>query len=138
MLEQTCCILKPDLFARELMRRRAFEELTGKFGFRLIDQKTVKWSLSDAKTFYRQHQDRFFYNRLCYYMASGPIQGLLLEKNDAIADLRFILGNTSPVKARLSFPDSLRARYGLSNTRNSFHGSGKWEEANVEKSFLFS
>lgn len=78
-----------------------------------------------AKDFYGEHKSKFFYRRLVEFMTSGPVEVLVLAKDNAIADWRTILGPTKVFKSVISHPDSIRAQFGLTDTRNVGHGSGK-------------
>ncbi|KAI8078289.1 kinase-like domain-containing protein, partial [Gilbertella persicaria] len=71
---------------------------------------------------------KFFYHRLCGYMTSGPFTAMILASPNAIQDWRALIGPTHPVRARVNQPNTLRAHYGLTDTRNSFHGSGIYSQ----------
>ncbi|ORE18378.1 kinase-like protein, partial [Rhizopus microsporus] len=82
----------------------------------------IRRKIDQAK--YNAH-GKFFYHRLCGYMTSGPFHAMILSSPNAIKEWRSLIGPTHPVRARIHQPDTLRALYGLTDTRNSFHGSGK-------------
>lgn len=78
-----------------------------------------------AKAFYEEHKTKFFYRRLVEFMTSGPVEVLVLAKENAISDWRSLLGPTKVFKTVISHPDSIRGMFGLTDTRNVGHGSGK-------------
>lgn len=80
-----------------------------------------------AGNFYEEHRKKFFHGRLVSFMSSGPVEVLILAKNNAIADWRALLGPTKVYKTVISHPDSIRGMFGLTDTRNVGHGSGGTE-----------
>ncbi|TPX48629.1 nucleoside-diphosphate kinase [Synchytrium endobioticum] len=98
----------------------------------------MQWTLQDAETFYIQHKGLFFYDRLCRFMASGPFQAMILHhETDAISQWRSLIGRTQPIHARRAAPASLRALYGITDTRNAFHGSDSPDSVRRESRFFF-
>ena len=131
-LEKTLSIIKPDAVERNLI-----EEIKSIFksnGFKILSEKKIQLSKSDAEEFYLVHQSKPFYNELCSYLASGPIIVMLLEKEDAIAGNRKLMGATDPKKAE---DGTLRKKYGISIDKNSVHGSDSVENAKIEIDFFF-
>ena len=106
-------------------------------GFYFIRSRQTQLSLSQAKTFYQQHSDRFFFNRLTHFMSSGPISLHILGKRDAVKEWRRLLGPTKVTRAQFESEDSIRGRYGISDTRNVAHGSDALETALMEIAFFF-
>ncbi|XP_072558727.1 nucleoside diphosphate kinase 6 isoform X3 [Paramormyrops kingsleyae] len=80
---------------------------------------------------------RFFYQRLVEYMSSGPMQAYILARDDAISRWRELMGPTKVFRARYTSPSSMRALYGLTDTRNTTHGSDSVESAHREIAFFF-
>jgi nucleoside-diphosphate kinase len=96
-LEQTLSIIKPDAVERNLS-----EEIKSEFeksGFNILKEKKIKLEKSDAEKFYKVHQTKPFYNDLCDYLSSGPIVVMALEKENAVADNRKLMGATDPKNA---------------------------------------
>ena len=132
-LEQTLSIIKPDAVERNLS-----EEIKSEFeknGFNILKEKKIKLEKSDAEKFYKVHQTKPFYNDLCDYLSSGPIVVMVLEKENAIADNRKLMGATDPKNAESG---TLREKYGISIDKNSVHGSDSVENAKIEINFFFN
>ncbi|KAI9474935.1 nucleoside diphosphate kinase, partial [Coemansia mojavensis] len=87
--------------------------------------------------FYAEHLGKPFYPRLISYMTSGPILALALTKQGAIREWREMIGSTRPAQMRIENPRTLRAQFGLTDTRNSFHGSDSADSASRELEFFF-
>ncbi|RUP52191.1 hypothetical protein BC936DRAFT_138075 [Jimgerdemannia flammicorona] len=132
----TLALFKPDVCANPLLPPRILDAVRAR-DFDLVALRELLWARADAEQFYAEHRDRFFFERLCGYMTSGPFQALILSKPDAIKSWRALIGPTHPVRARLNSPDTLRALYGLTDTRNSFHGSDSEKTAWREIGFFF-
>lgn len=103
-------------------------------GFRIKALKLIHLSIEDAKKFYAVHQTRPFYQDLCTYMASGPIVAMVLEKEDAVASFRNLIGATNPADA---MPGTIRKRFGKSIEANAIHGSDADSTAAAEAEFFF-
>eukprot|EP01102_Stenamoeba_stenopodia_P002804 TRINITY_DN12677_c0_g1_i1.p1 TRINITY_DN12677_c0_g1~~TRINITY_DN12677_c0_g1_i1.p1 ORF type:complete len:208 (+),score=41.97 TRINITY_DN12677_c0_g1_i1:129-752(+) len=99
----------------------------------------VQLSIEQAEKFYGEHRGRFFYSRLVSFITSGPIIPLVLEKKDgsAIQAWRKLIGPTHLRVAKKQDPSSLRAKFGLSDTRNVAHGSDSPSSARKEIEFFF-
>jgi nucleoside-diphosphate kinase len=104
-------------------------------GFRIKAMKYTQLSKQQAGQFYAVHQDKGFYNDLVEFMSSGPIVAAILEKENAIADFRKLIGATNPANAE---PGTVRATYAESVQRNAVHGSDSDENAVIESDFFFS
>ena len=132
-LEQTLSIIKPDAVERNLS-----DEIKNEFkknGFNILKEKKIKLEKSDAEKFYKIHQTKPFYNDLCNYLSSGPIVVMALEKENAVADNRKLMGATDPKNAEIG---TLRKKYGISIDKNSVHGSDSIENAKIEINFFFN
>ena len=101
---------------------------------RIIKEKKIQITKDEAAEFYQVHQTKPFYDRLCNYLASGPIVVMVLEGNNAIEHYRKIMGATDPEKAEIG---TIRKEYGISIDKNSVHGSDSMENAKKEINFFF-
>lgn len=102
--------------------------------FHIKALKLTKLSLEDAKKFYTVHRERPFYEDMCKYIASGPVIAMVLEKADAVAAFRKLIGATNPIEAE---PGTIRRRFGKSIEANAIHGSDAKETAAIEARFFF-
>ena len=130
--QQTLSIIKPDAVERSLEKEIKDQFLNN--GFKIIKEKKIQISKSEAEEFYKVHQTKPFYNDLCAYLSSGPIVVMILEKNNAILANREIMGSTDPKKAD---EGTIRKKYGISIDKNSVHGSDSLENAKAEINFFF-
>jgi len=126
-------MIKPDAVQKGFTGK-ILEQITGA-GFRITAMKMLHLSIPRAELFYAVHRDRPFYSELVQFMASGPIVAAILEKNNAVADFRALIGPTDPAKAS---SDSIRARFGSSVQNNAIHGSDSDENAKMECDFFFN
>ncbi len=104
-------------------------------GFRIVAMKYLKLSKETAGKFYEVHKERPFYGELVDYMSSGPIVAAVLQKENAVADFRTLIGATDPSKAE---PGTIRNLFAKSISANAVHGSDSDENANIEANFYFS
>ena len=104
-------------------------------GFRIVALKKVHLSKERASNFYAIHSDRPFYGELVNYMCELPIIAAILEKDNAVADFRALIGATNPVDAAQG---TIRAEFAESLAKNAVHGSDSDENANIEADFHFS
>jgi len=132
-IERTFSIIKPDATARNL---------TGKIiakledaGLRVIAQKRVRWTKSQAEKFYEVHKERPFYGELVAFMTSGPIVMQVLEGENAVVKNREVMGATNPENAA---PGTIRKEFAENIERNSVHGSDSPENAATEIALCFS
>ncbi|KJE92267.1 nucleoside-diphosphate kinase [Capsaspora owczarzaki ATCC 30864] len=132
----TLAVIKPDLFANPA-RVQAIMDVIQEHRFEIKHSAVVRWTRADAERFYAEHHGKFFFNRLTGYMSSGPMQPMVLEREDAIRYWRLLMGPTHPARARQNSPNTLRSIYGLSDTRNSLHGSDSKASALREIGFFF-
>jgi len=132
MTQRTFSIIKPDSVARgaagAILSRLEHE------GFRILAGRFTHLTQAQARSFYAVHKERPFYNDLVTYMTSGPVWVLALERDNAVAHLRQVMGATDPKKAD---PGTIRAEHGESIERNSIHGSDSPENAAIEIAFFF-
>ena len=104
-------------------------------GFRIVALKKTQLTPERAGEFYAVHKERPFYNDLCSYMSSGPIVPMILEKENAVADFRTLIGATNPAQAA---EGTIRKLYASSIGENAIHGSDSDANAAIEGDFFFS
>jgi nucleoside-diphosphate kinase len=109
--------------------------MINKAGFRIKAMKMTKLSLEKAGQFYEVHKERPFYGELCAFMSSGHIVAAILEKENAVADFRTLIGATNPADAA---EGTIRKMYAKSLGENAVHGSDSDENAIIEGNFFFS
>ena len=131
--ERTLSIIKPDATRRNLTGR--INAMIEDAGLRIIAQKRVLWSKSDAEAFYAVHCERPFYRDLVTFMSSGPIVLQVLEGEDAVAKYRKVMGATDPAKAE---PGTIRRNFAQSIEANSVHGSDSAANAANEIAMCFT
>jgi nucleoside-diphosphate kinase len=116
--QRTFSIIKPDATKRNLTG--AINAVIEKAGLRIIAQKRVHWTETQAKKFYAEHKERPFYSELVEFMTSGPIVVQVLEGNNAISKYREVMGKTDPKEAD---EGTIRKLFAQSKGKNSVHGS---------------
>ena len=131
-IEQTLSIIKPDAVERNLDNE--IKQMFIKNGFKILKEKKIQIEKSEAEKFYKVHETKPFYNDLCTYLSSGPIIAMILEKKNAVADNRKLMGATNPKDAE---EGTIRKKYGISIDKNSVHGSDSVENAKIEIDFFF-
>ena len=104
-------------------------------GFIIRAMKHIQLTKDQAGDFYDVHRGKPFYEKLTTFMSSGPIVALILEKENAIADFRKLIGATDPLEAE---DGTIRKLYAESKTHNAIHGSDSDENAIIESDFFFS
>ena len=104
-------------------------------GFRIVELQKVTLTPERAGQFYAVHKERPFYNDLVKYMSSGPIVAAILEKDNAVADFRTLIGATNPAQA---VEGTIRKKYAKSIEANAVHGSDSDENAQLEGAFFFT
>jgi len=106
-----------------------------KGGFSIKAMKWTKLTPEQAGAFYEVHKERGFYGELVEFMSSGPIVAAILEKENAVADFRKLIGATNPAQAEQG---TIRKNFASSVGENAVHGSDSDENAAIESSFFFS
>ena len=129
----TLAIIKPNAVRRE----DEIVELLEQKGFCVLQRRCVRLTSEQASEFYTEHYGKMFFPALVTFMSSGPIIALILAKNNAIEDWRNFMGPTNSMNARIAAPESLRAKYGIDEMRNGFHGSDGSLTAEREIRFFF-
>ncbi len=133
MPERTLAILKPDCVKRNLMGK-----VLGRIeaaGFRILSLKMVRLTRETAGGFYAVHQERPFFNDLVAFMSSGPCVPIALEKENAVADFRALIGATDP---RDAAPGTIRKDFAASKGENIVHGSDSPENGGIEIAYFFA
>lgn len=104
-------------------------------GFRVIAMKMTRLSKTQAELFYAVHKERPFYNDLVNFISSGPVVAMVLQKENAVADFRKLIGNTNP---ELAEEGTIRKKFAISVQENAIHGSDSDDNALIEANFFFS
>lgn len=130
---RTFTMVKPDAVAEG--HSGSILKIIEEAGFRIVALKMVKLSKERAGQFYAVHAERPFYSSLCNYMSSGHIIAVILEKENAVADFRKLIGATNPADAA---EGTIRKLYAKSMESNAVHGSDSDENAEIEGNFYFS
>jgi nucleoside-diphosphate kinase len=104
-------------------------------GFRIVAMKYLAITRQQAETFYEVHAARPFFGELTEFMSSGPIVAAILEKENAVADFRKLIGATNPANAE---EGTIRKKYATSVGENAVHGSDSDENAQIEANFFFN
>ncbi len=133
MTERTLAILKPDCVKRNLMGK-VLARIEGA-GFRILSLKMVKLTRGTAGGFYAVHQGKPFYQDLVAFMSSGPCVPIALEKENAVADFRALIGATDP---RDAAPGTVRKEFAASKGENIVHGSDSPENGRTEIAYFFA
>jgi nucleoside-diphosphate kinase len=126
-------MLKPD--ALENGHTGKIIDMIIQAGFQIKAMKLTQLTTEQAQKFYEVHAERPFYGELVEYMTSGPIVAAILEKDNAVADFRTLIGATDPADAA---EGTIRRYYAESKGRNAVHGSDSDENAAIEGEFHFS
>lgn len=132
MTEKTLAIIKPDAVKKNVVGRiiqRIEDE-----GFQIKAMRMVNLTKDEAKGFYVIHKAKPFYESLTAFMSSGPAVIMMLEREDAIAKWREVMGATDPAQAKLG---TLRRAFGFSIESNAVHGSDARETAEWELAYFF-
>ncbi len=131
-LERTLSIIKPDAVERNLSEN--IKSIFSKNNLSVLDSKKLHISKDEAAEFYKVHQSKPFYDQLCSYLSSGPIEVMILEGKNAITKNRELMGATDPKNAK---EGTIRKLYGISIDKNSVHGSDSPDNAKAEINFFF-
>jgi len=132
-LQRTLTIIKPDA-----VRKHAVGDIIEQFeknGFHILAMKMLEISKHQAEQFYAVHAGKSFFNSLTDFMSSGPVVVVALEKEDAIAELRKLMGATNPANAE---EGTIRKKWATSIEHNAIHGSDADDTARFELSFFFA
>ncbi|NXS52757.1 NDK6 kinase, partial [Brachypteracias leptosomus] len=135
-LQLTLALLKPDAVAHPLVLEAVHETILSN-RFLIVRAKELRCGREQSRRFYREHKGRFFYQRLVEFMSSGPMWAYILAHENAVPLWRSLMGPTKVFQARNNVPDSIRGSYGLTDTRNTTHGSDSAASASREIAFFF-
>ena len=130
--EQTLSIIKPDAVERNLSDK--IKDFFIQNNLNIKDSKKIQITKDEAAEFYKVHQSKPFYNDLCSYLSSGPIEVMILEGENAVLKNRKLMGATDPKNAD---ENTIRKLYGISIDKNSVHGSDSVTNAKAEINFFF-
>lgn len=132
-VERTLAILKPDCVRKgltgEVIKRIQVA------GFKIVAMKMTRLTMDTAGGFYAVHKERPFYNELCTFMSSGPCVPMVLEKENAVADYRKLIGATNPAEAA---EGTIRREFADSMGENIVHGSDSVENGKIEAAYFFA
>ena len=131
-IQQTLSIIKPDAVERNLDNE--IKAIFKNKDFKIIKEKKIQITKSEAEQFYKVHETKPFYSDLCAYLSSGPIVVMILEKENAVLANRELMGATNPKDAA---DGTIRKKFGISIDKNSVHGSDSYENAKIEIDFFF-
>jgi nucleoside-diphosphate kinase len=133
MGNRTFTIIKPDSVAKGNFGK--IISCIEKEGFKILAIRKIALTEKRAQAFYAVHRERPFYKDLVAYMTSGPVYVAVLEKENAVPELRKLMGATDPKKADTG---TIRKDFGESIERNAIHGSDSDENAGIEIAFFFA
>lgn len=133
MSNRTFTMIKPD--AMKNGHAGVILDRLIKEGYRIVALKLTRLSAEKAGEFYAVHKERPFYGELVQFMSSGPIIAAILEKKNAVADFRELIGATNPAQAA---EGTIRKLYASSVGENAVHGSDSDDNAKIEGDFFFS
>ena len=131
-MEQTLALIKPDAVERNLIGK--ILTMIEYDNFTIKHMKLIKMSEPLAKTFYSIHEGKSFFDKLIKYMTSGSVVALVLEKEDAVASFRQLVGTTDPNTAA---DNTIRKLYAIDKSFNSVHWSDSIKNAKIEMSIIF-
>ncbi|XP_046405383.1 nucleoside diphosphate kinase 6 [Ischnura elegans] len=135
-LDLTLAIIKPNA-TKVPHVVKAIRDRILRCGFFVVRTSEVQLSIKEAEEFYKEHKGKFFYERLSSFLASGPVHVHILAGVNSIILWRRILGPARVYQAKAEYPNSIRALYGVTDTRNSAHGSDSEQSALREIHFFF-
>jgi nucleoside-diphosphate kinase len=133
VMQRTFSIIKPDAFRKGYSAAMLAE--IDQAGFKIVAIKKMFLSKSQAQGFYAVHAQRPFFDSLTTFMSSGSILAMVLEKENAIADLRKLMGATNPANAE---EGTLRKQFAASIEENAIHGSDAEDTAAFEIGYFFA
>jgi nucleoside-diphosphate kinase len=132
-MNRTFTMIKPDATSKGYTG--AILDQIIKAGFSVKAMKWTKLTVEQAGQFYEVHKERPFYGELIAFMSSGPIVAAILEKDNAVADFRKLIGATNPAQAE---EGTIRKNFAASMGENAVHGSDSDENAQIEGNFFFA
>ncbi|XP_024919437.1 thioredoxin domain-containing protein 3 homolog isoform X2 [Cynoglossus semilaevis] len=133
-MQRTLAVIKPD--AMEEHKEGILEEIQAT-GFTVAQLKETVLSKEMAEEFYKEHRGKPFFEQLVEFMCRGPCTMLVLTKENAVEEWRAMMGPTDPEQAKVTSPNSLRARFASSILHNSVHGASNEQHAEEKIGFIF-
>jgi len=133
-MEQTYSMIKPEIVAAGQQKIGAILNILNTAGFRITAMEMRQLERPLVEEFYGEHRERPFYGDLCDYITSGPVVTLRLERENAVAALRELIGATDPAQAAVG---TIRDLYGASLQNNAIHASANPEDAVRELGLIF-
>ena len=131
-VQRTLCIIKPD--AVEKKKAGAILGMLEDEGFSILACKRMHLTRTVAEGFYAVHKARPFFGELVQFMTRSPVFVAVLERDDAVAQYRKVMGATDPAKAE---PNTIRKLHGANVGENAVHGSDSLENARIEIAYFF-
>lgn len=133
-MEQTYSMIKPEIVAAGQQKIGAILDIINTAGFRITGLEMRQLDRALVEDFYGEHRERPFYKDLCDYITSGPVVTLRLERENAVAALRELIGATNPAEAAVG---TIRDLYGVSLQNNAIHASANTADAARELGLIF-
>ncbi|TFK09597.1 beta,beta-carotene 15,15'-monooxygenase [Platysternon megacephalum] len=132
-VERTLALIKPDVIDKE----EEIEDIILRSGFTIVQKRKLQLSPEQCSNFYADQYGKMFFPNLTAYMSSGPLVAMVLARHNAIAYWKELIGPSNSIRAKETYPDSLRAIYGTDDLRNAVHGSIRFSSAEREIRFMF-
>ncbi len=133
-MEETYCMIKPEIVEADDQQVGAILAVINRAGFRITGLEMKTLERTTVEDFYGEHKERPFYDDLCDYISGGPVVALRLERENAVAALRELIGATNPAEAAVG---TVRDLFGASLQNNAVHGSAIQEDAARELGLVF-
>jgi len=133
-MQTTYSMIKPEIVAAGEQKIGAILDILNTAGFRITGLELRQLDRALVEDFYGEHRERPFYGELCNYITSGPVVTLRLERENAVAALRELIGATNPAEAAVG---TIRDLYGASLQNNAIHASANLEDAERELGLIF-
>jgi nucleoside-diphosphate kinase len=133
-MQQTYFMIKPEIVAADAQKVGEILAIVNRAGFRITGLEMRQLDRATVENFYGEHEGKGFFGELCDYIAGGPVVCIRLEREDAVAKLRELIGATNPENAAIG---TIRQLYGASLSNNAVHASANPEDAARELALIF-
>lgn len=133
-MQQTYFMIKPEIVAAREQKVGEILAMVNRAGFRITGLQLRQLDRATVEDFYGEHKGKGFFDDLCAYIAGGPVLAVRLERADAVAKLRELIGATDPAKAAIG---TIRDIFGASLQNNAVHASANAEDAARELGIIF-
>ena len=133
-MQQTYFMIKPEIVAAGEQKVGEILAMVNRAGFRITGLQLRQLDRATVEDFYGEHKGKGFFEDLCDYIAGGPVVAVRLERDDAVAKLRELIGATDPAKAAIG---TIRDIFGASLQNNAVHASANPEDAARELGIIF-